>query len=178
MGILPVSRLQLATFVMRVGCMMAILVAGCSFDVIGTTVGDPSGGSNTPSSPTQSVPSTDDAGAPATQPPAPPTTPPPADMAEQRVGTACTDNAHCDPGLICAKSFGVGPGHVDVPGGYCTLDCSKTACPADSVCVTFTFGKYCESTCPPDPCRTGYTCCDVGDGDTKACTPGMLCKQG
>jgi len=161
---------------MRAGCMVALgmLVAGCSFDVIGTNVGDPNG-TPAPPSPTQSVPSGADAGAPATQPPAPTTTPPGPDMAQQRVGTPCMTDAQCDPGLFCAKSFGVGPGHVDIPGGYCTLECSHTACPANSICASLSIGKYCESTCPPDPCRTGYTCCDFSD-DNKACTPGQLCK--
>jgi serine protease len=120
------------------------------------------------------VPNGPDAGA-AT---APAPTPPGPDMAQQRVGTPCISDAQCDPGLICAKTFGIGPGHVDIPGGYCTHDCSSNACPANSICVTFTFGKYCASSCPPDPCRTttGYVCCDESDG--KACTPTALCPKG
>jgi serine protease len=99
-------------------------------------------------------------------------------MAQQRVGTACTADAQCDPGLFCAKTFGVGPGRIDIPGGYCTLECSSAACPANSICVTFSFGKYCASTCPPDPCRTstGYVCCDEGNGQN-ACTPTALCPK-
>ena len=153
--------------------VVATLVAGCSFDVTGTNVDPP--GTATPPSPTQSVPSSADAGTPA-QPPPPSTSTP--DMAAERVGTACTSDAQCDPGLFCAKTFGIGPGHVDIPGGYCTRDCSSVACPANSMCVTFSFGKYCSSTCPPDPCRTssGYVCCDEGNGD-KACTPTALCGQ-
>ena len=165
---------------MRAGCMVALglVVAGCSFDVIGTNVGDPTAGTGDPSSPTQSVPSGVDGGAPPAQSPPPPTNPSPGDMAQQRIGTACMTDAQCDPGLTCGKSFGSGPGKVDIPGGYCTLDCSKNACPADSVCVTFNFGKFCESTCPPDPCRTGYSCCKVTENDTKACTPSQLCPKG
>jgi len=142
---------------MRAGCMVAVLVAGCSFDVIGTNIGDPNG-TPMPPSPTQSVPNgSADAGAPPTQTTPPATTPPPGpDMAQQRIGTPCTTDAQWDPGLFCAKSFGIGPGKIDIPGGYCTHDCSSSSCPADSECVTFTIGKYWESTCPPDPCRTGY----------------------
>lgn len=163
---------------MRAGGMVALgmvmAAAGCTFDVIGTYV-DPNA---PPSSPTQSVPSGDtDAGAPATQP-APPMNPAGPDMAQQRIGTACTTDAQCDPGLTCGKTFGAGPGKVDIPGGYCTLDCSKNACPTGSVCVTFTFGKFCESDCPPDPCRTGYTCCTVSQDESKACTPSTLCPKG
>lgn len=142
----------------------AALVMGCTFDVIGSNV-DPA--PSAPPSPTQSVPNTaTDAGTSTAGP----------DMAQQRVGTACAGDSDCDPGLFCAKSFGVGPPRVDIPGGYCTLDCSNAACPANSVCVTFSFGKYCASSCPPDPCRTqsGYVCCDEGGG-AHACTPGGLC---
>jgi hypothetical protein len=157
--------------------VVALLVAGCSFDVIGTNVGDPAG-AVTPPAPTQSLPDGADAGATKPTPPPPPATGTP-DMAQQRVGTACTADAECDPGLTCAKSFGIGPGHVDIPGGYCTLDCSSAACPANSICVTFSFGKFCGSTCPPDPCRTaaGYVCCNEGGGQN-ACTPTALCPKG
>ncbi|MCA1664805.1 MAG: hypothetical protein LC659_11135 [Myxococcales bacterium] len=158
-------------------CVMALVVAGCSFDVVGTNV-DPSLPVASPSpSPTQSVPNGPDGGATKPTPPPPATGAP--DMAVERVGTACTVDAECDPGLTCVKSFGAGPGRVDIPGGYCTLECSSAACPANSMCVTFTFGKYCASTCPPDPCRTssGYVCCDEGNGQN-ACTPTALCGKG
>lgn len=140
-----------------------LFVAGCSFNVVGSP-GDPSGGAVTPPSPTQSVPNGSDGGAaPA----------PGSDMATQRIGTACTDDSQCDPGLFCAKSFGVGPGAVMIPGGYCTHECSQTACPANSFCGSFSFGKYCLSSCPPDPCRGGYQCCD--NGGQNGCSPAALC---
>jgi hypothetical protein len=157
---------------MRAGCMVAALLgataAGCTFDVIGTNVGDPA--EPMPPSPTQSVPPTtgSDGGAPTQSPGATP------DMAQQRIGTPCTADAQCDPGLFCAKSFGTGPGHIDIPGGYCTHDCSSSTCPTNSICVPTAFGQYCMSSCPPDPCRTGYECCDEGGGQ-KACSPTMLC---
>jgi hypothetical protein len=158
--------------------MVAVLVAGCSFDVIGTNVGDPTGGGtgSTPS-PTQSVPDGPDAGLPATTPTPTPTPTVGPDMAMQRIGTACTSDAQCDPGLLCAKSFGAGPGRVDIPGGYCTLDCSKGPCPANSFCETFTFGKYCLSDCPPDTCRgAGYVCCNYSGGN-HGCAPTALCPR-
>jgi hypothetical protein len=155
---------------MRVGFMVvAVAVAGCSFDVIGTNVGDPTGGST--GSPTQSVPDGPDSGIAATPPPSGSSP----DMASQRrVGTACTSNAQCDPGLICGMTFGVGAGKIDIPGGYCTLDCTSAACPANSFCATFTFGKFCMSSCPPDPCRGGYKCCD--DNGQKGCATDSLCN--
>jgi hypothetical protein len=160
---------------MRAGSRIVLLLAGCalagcSFDIIGSNVDDP--GAVTPPSPTQSVPNGADAGTATPPPPGP-------DMAQQRVGTPCTDDAQCDPGLTCAKTFGAGPGKVDIPGGYCTRACDMLACPANSICVTFSFGKYCASSCPPDPCRTasGYVCCDEGGGKN-ACTPTALCGGG
>ena len=153
---------------MRAGCLVAVVMAGCSFDVVGTTVGDPSGGATGTPSPTQSVPDKPDAG-PTTNTPPPGTSP---DMATQRVGTACTTDAQCDPGLFCGKTFGLGPGRVDIPGGYCTLDCTSSACPANSFCQAFTFGKFCLSACPPDPCRGGYICCDAS-GKTGCATDSM-----
>jgi hypothetical protein len=160
---------------MRAGYMVAVFVAGCSFDVIGTNVGDPTGGSTGTPSPTQSVPNTPDGGIAATTPP---TASP--DMATQRIGTACISDAQCDPGLFCAQSSGVGPGAIVIPGGYCTLDCTSTACPANSFCQTLSLGKFCLSSCPPDPCRgggpAGYICCNYGGGN-KGCSTNQLCKM-
>jgi hypothetical protein len=169
---------------MRAFGLVAVLLAGCQFSVTGTSVGDPtaptpSPGDTTtqpqsPSPPTSSTPPPpDDAGVP----PAAPgdmTAPPPT----ARVGTPCTNDNQCDPGLFCAKTFFIGLTRIDVPGGYCTVSCGNdpTVCPANSFCYTFSFGKYCGSSCPPDPCRKGYQCCDGGGGQ-KACTPDTLCKE-
>ena len=163
---------------MRAGFWVVVLLAGCSFDVVGTTVDDPGAGPALPS-PTQSVPSALDAGTNTPLPP--PTNPPPTttpDMAQQRIGIPCTGDAQCDPGLFCAKSFGTGPGHVDIAGGYCTLACGSAACPPSSFCNDFgVLGKYCLSSCPPDPCRTGggYVCCNEGGGK-HGCSPTDLCS--
>jgi hypothetical protein len=152
--------------------------AGCTFDVIGVNTGDPNG-PPAPPAPTQSVPSgAADGGTTSQQPPPPQTPPTPGapDMAQQRIGTACMNDNQCDPGLTCAQSFGIGPGRVTIPGGYCTLDCSTATCPANSVCTTLTFGKFCMSSCPPDPCRTGYTCCSIGQSQ-KVCSTMQLCMD-
>ncbi|HEY2749515.1 MAG TPA: hypothetical protein VGL86_33075 [Polyangia bacterium] len=162
-------------------CLLAALVTGCSFDVGGTNV-DPSGGSppSTPASPPQSAPNGPDAGAPAPPTPTNPTPPaPPAmtpDMAQQRIGTACKADSDCDPGLICAQTFLVGLQKIDIPGGYCTHECSMSACPANSFCGSFSFGKYCLSSCPPDPCRNDYKCC--ANSKMNACLPDDLCPMG
>jgi hypothetical protein len=163
---------------MRALGVVAVLLAGCQFTVDGTKV-------DSPAAP--------DPGA-TTQPQSPPPTsssPPPgstdggvasgADMSiptTSRVGTPCMTDAQCDTGLFCAKTFYIGLTKIDVPGGYCTADCSKDAnvCPMNSFCYSFSFGKYCGSSCPPDPCRKGYQCCDKGgSGGQKACTPDALC---
>jgi hypothetical protein len=149
---------------MRAWVLSATLMIGCSFHVPGVNVppGDPGGGGPYTPSPVASTPnppSDADAGMSAT---APPDMSAPPHMTAPRVGTACTDDTQCDPGLFCAKSFGIGAGRVDIPGGYCTLDCKGgKACPANSACATFSFGQFCVSSCPPDPCREGYQCCDV-----------------
>jgi hypothetical protein len=108
--------------------------------------------------------------------PTPPSTMP--DMAQQRVGTACKADGDCDPGLTCATTFFVGLTKIDIPAGYCTLDCSAatTVCPVNSFCGSFSFGKFCLSSCPPDPCRKDYQCC--ANGSAKACLPGSLCGPG
>jgi hypothetical protein len=159
---------------MRWWCLVAVLSTGCTFNVAGTGVG----GGTDPAA-TQSVPDQPDAGMapPTTDPPPPPPpstmpTPPP-DMAHQRIGTACKADKDCDPGLTCAVSFAVGLSRVDIPNGYCTHDCTSAACPANSYCGSFSFGKFCLSSCPPDPCRDNYQCC--ANANQNACLPSGLC---
>ena len=155
-----------------------MLTAGCSFDVLGTGV-DPAPAAPAPTTPApnQAGPGDADAGV-VTPPPSDPTPPPPAptappDMAQQRVGTACKADSDCDPGLTCAQTFLVGLVKVDIPAGYCTHECSSSTCPANSFCGSFSFGKYCLSSCPPDPCRNDYQCC--ANGKQNACLPDDLC---
>lgn len=159
--------------------LLAVLLAGCQFSVIGTPVGGNAPGQS-------QAPPVDDT----TQPQSPPTSstppapadadlavPPGTDMSVERVGTPCTADNQCDPGLICAKTFYVGVTKVDIPGGYCTLNCGNdpSVCPANSFCGSFNFGRYCLSNCPPDPCRKGYSCCD--NSGQQGCTPSMLCPK-
>lgn len=156
---------------MRAWALLAGLVAGCSFNVPGvglppTAGGSPGGGgpTSTPvASPTPPTPA-DDGGAPA-------------DLAQQPIGAACVNNGDCGSGF-CAHSFATFGGGVSIPNGYCTLDChNNVQCPTGSVCGHFSFGQFCLSSCPPDPCRgAGYTCCD--NGGNRACTPTDLCGKG
>ncbi len=159
---------------MRSLALVGLLLAGCQFSVVGTSVGDPTGGAGGTTTPQQAPPtssspppgsSASDGGASASTP----------DLAgvQQRVGTPCMTNAECDPGMMCARTFYVGLQKVDIPGGYCTLDCNNAACPANSFCATFAFGRYCASSCPPDPCRGGYSCC--ANNGQNGCTPNALC---
>jgi hypothetical protein len=103
--------------------------------------------------------------------------PPGSDMALAVVGAPCTNNNECGTGF-CGHSWGL----LSVPGGYCTADCSganKNICPAGSTCEHLAnVGDFCLSTCPPDPCRSGYKCCDLGKGGgSKSCAPGAFCDS-
>lgn len=142
-----------------VACIAGLVLAGCSFQVHGI---DAPNGNNAPSPPmtpsgsspnSSMTPPTDDAGVPA---------PVSGDMATVHVGAPCAGNSECgNAGLFCARSFWDGQSSrwVNVPGGYCTMDCSNSSCPAGSTCATIGVGHYCLADCPPDPCRPGYKCC-------------------
>jgi hypothetical protein len=174
---------------MRLMVLLSTLLAGCAFEVHGThptasdpgaaggdpASGDPAGGSAAPDPMPGPVSSTPDPASGAGQPDLAMSAP--ADMAAAlRVGIACTDDKQCDSGLFCAKTSGAGPTKIDVPGGYCTLDCHvNRACPSGSLCVTLSVGSFCQSLCPPDPCRAGYKCC--GGGNQKTCTASQLCQD-
>jgi hypothetical protein len=147
---------------MRGWAVALLFVAGCQFHVPGlpTETGSSGGGP----APTGSTP------------PPPTGTPSPTDLAQPSVGSPCIDNTSCGGGgLFCAHSFGFFSEHVSIPDGYCTLDCRNgVTCPAGSYCAYFEgLGQYCLSLCPPDPCRTGYTCCDISG--QHGCTPTGLC---
>lgn len=78
------------------------------------------------------------------------------------IGHACTDvreeveaTAGCRGGQVCFTS---GRGF---PGGYCTQDCRRSACPPDAYCVGDGASQYCLQRCRSDAdCRTreGYVC--------------------
>jgi hypothetical protein len=90
----------------------------------------------------------------------PPVTPAP-------IGAPCTWNVECVSGL-CTPEQGVS-GPTYWTGGSCTQDCSATACPAGSNCVTFSTGDaFCVEACAATAeCRSGYVC----DPDVLACLP-------
>jgi hypothetical protein len=156
-------------------CIAGLVFSGCAFQVHGFDPSQSNGGggssgsmsppsSQPPPSGSQTPPSTDGGAAP------------PADMAVVPVGAPCNGNSDCgNAGLFCAQSFFDGKKVIVVPGGYCTKDCSNgSSCPTGSACGSFAFGQYCLSTCPPDPCRGGYTCCAASG--PSACTPTSLCS--
>ncbi|AKQ69062.1 Extracellular serine protease [Myxococcus hansupus] len=85
------------------------------------------------------------------------------------VGSTCRSNADCPDG-VCV---------TDYPGGYCTMDCTRSACPAGSRCyiVDASTGlKACLATCSRQvgtgqgDCRTDYVCYSDGTG-SGACQP-------
>lgn len=163
---------------MRVWALALALVAGCTFTIDGMDVpasGAAPGSAADPGTPPVADTPVADTPAPTPDAAAPDPAPaPPPDMAQALVvGTPCTANADCATGLVCGKSFNTAAGVVKVPGGYCTLDCSNATCPTGSFCGSFSFGKFCLSDCPPDPCRKGYQCCQ--NSGQKGCTPDQLC---
>ncbi len=144
---------------MRAVVVVLTLSAGCEFIVPptgpsgmapGTNNGTGGGGTTQPPASSSPTPVSEDAGAA--------TTPAVVDMGHAPIGSACSSDGQCGYGLVCGKSFFAGQQMVQIPGGYCTMDCKNAPCPTGSVCTTFSFGQYCTSSCPPDPCRTaeGY----------------------
>lgn len=94
------------------------------------------------------------------------------------VGSACADDFACGPGGHCA---------TELPGGYCTLDCTSTACPSGSGC--FSVGNnqsLCFQTCTNlSECRAseGYICdadqtCYPGAADGGAASDGGAVRDG
>ncbi|QDF02580.1 S8 family peptidase [Myxococcus xanthus] len=97
------------------------------------------------------------------------------------VGSACGSNVEC-PGGVCV---------TDYPGGYCSMDCTRSACPAGSRCsiVDSSSGlKACLATCTRQvgtgqgDCRSGYVCYSDGTG-SGVCQPncrtsGLTCGLG
>lgn len=71
------------------------------------------------------------------------------ELEDGSVGSACGE---CDGDLVCV---------ADVPGGYCTTQCSTNAdCGADGACVE----NVCYRACGDDTdCRPSYACMNAGD---------------
>ena len=82
------------------------------------------------------------------------------------IGEACTTDAACSVGSICAAAM---------PGGLCTYTCAGDACPTGAVCTDLRAsgsGIVCSKACTSSAdCRSGYTCCP-GFG---ACVPAASC---
>ncbi|NTX06135.1 S8 family peptidase [Myxococcus sp. CA040A] len=87
------------------------------------------------------------------------------------VGASCTDDSDCAEGF-CNTNF---------PGGYCSLVCNTTACPAGSKCYTVSSSglKNCLDSCSRQvgtgqgDCRSGYVCYSDGTG-IGACQPSCI----
>ncbi len=95
-----------------------------------------------------------------------------------QVGAACTSDANCPEQGACV---------TDWPGGYCTRDCSTTACPAASKCYQLDTNVFaCFATCSGprtgrSNCRNGYVCeADAAGGAfcVPACTSDNDCTPG
>ncbi len=94
------------------------------------------------------------------------------------VGVPCQTNGECSTDGVCVTSW---------PGGYCTKDCSVSACPVGSKCYLVTqTDKACLSSCTqiganPSDCRTGYVCYPDGTGIgfcLPACSSDADCGSG
>ncbi|HEY5956483.1 MAG TPA: hypothetical protein VIV60_08025 [Polyangiaceae bacterium] len=88
------------------------------------------------------------------------------------IGAACASNVDCASG-ICTPSRSVDGGTV-WKDGYCTAECSATACPSGATCLTYADASaYCVATCSEGSvCRSGYVCVKA----ISACLPD--CRQG
>ena len=68
------------------------------------------------------------------------------------VGADCQRDADCGGETFCA---------TNMPGGYCSYDCTRGNCPTGSQCLTFDRGEsaFCYETCTSSrDCRPGYAC--------------------
>ncbi|MCA2980466.1 MAG: S8 family peptidase [Myxococcaceae bacterium] len=88
------------------------------------------------------------------------------------IGAACADDATCGEGGVCAVAF---------PGGYCTRDCSASACPAGSKCASGETVALCLDTCTAprsgrSTCRASYVCEADGTGQG-FCVPSCATLQ-
>jgi hypothetical protein len=83
-----------------------------------------------------------------------------------QVGDSCAATSECASGLSCeSASFGF-------PNGFCSVQCSTTACTSGS-CAGLASGSFCAPTCAADTdCRTGYNCCGSLGG---VCVPNGAC---
>ncbi|MEW5740177.1 MAG: S8 family serine peptidase [Myxococcota bacterium] len=90
------------------------------------------------------------------------------------VGLACADNAPCGTGGECLTGW---------PQGYCSKECSTSACPLGAKCIDFGSVQACLATCTgpragQSTCRSAYVCEDDGTGAgvcVPACTSNTDC---
>lgn len=111
-------------------------------------------------------------------------------------GESCTTAGQC-AGNICVPELVSAPSCVQAcwAGGYCTQDCTSTACPSGSSCSLYTFAnnvKRCVANCQWDggqgDCRDSYICdrytvvgssqatCFKRCNVNSSCQPGTTCQ--
>ncbi len=146
--------------------MVAIVaLSACSFDVPAVGYDDPA---NDPVMMKPLFPATDPTPGPGPNPPPPP---PPAPAAV-KVGDPCSPQQPCGAGGRCINDLpGRESGQID--GGYCTVDCRNTACPAGSVCQDFGKDKFCIQTCATSCGRQSLSCCE--HQNARVCLPDDVC---
>jgi hypothetical protein len=90
------------------------------------------------------------------------------------VGGGCHGDKECAPGLSCVG---------DLPGGYCTKDCSTVDCDPGSICSQVASANLCLKACAAHAdCRSGYQCfngaCTLGCTTADDCGLGYDCTGG
>ncbi|MFN3202909.1 MAG: putative Ig domain-containing protein [Bradymonadia bacterium] len=84
------------------------------------------------------------------------------------VGASCNDFTDCGDDLDCLADF-------DVPGGYCSRQCTARAECGDGACAAFDDGDWCGKTCQNQgDCRNNYTCeqrATPEGGQVRICVP-------
>jgi hypothetical protein len=91
------------------------------------------------------------------------------------IGAPCSLDIDCASG-ICT------PSQTDAAGtawkdGYCTAECSASACPSGSTCLTYADASaYCVATCAAGTdCRSGYVCAKGINACLPDCREGWSC---
>jgi hypothetical protein len=90
------------------------------------------------------------------------------------IGNACGhDGLDCASDEVCEQKDIFGG---TIPGGYCSRDCTQSACPQGSQCsVPWGTVRVCLQSCPKNGCRSGYVCCKNGFAAPGVCVAPSVC---
>jgi hypothetical protein len=88
--------------------------------------------------------------------------------APRAIGAACSTGTDCDS-TTCVPL--VSGGSTADGGGFCTADCSMSACPGAGVCLANACGQSCTSNAD---CRDGWVCTPNPMGGPSVCVPSCI----